>query len=54
MSEHRFEGHKTRDNKVRGSATRIPQQTHVSQPLLRMTLAIAAVTVLLIAYLILG
>ena len=54
MSEHRFESHETRDNEVRGSTTRIPQQTHGSQALLGMTLGFAAVTLSVLAYLFLG
>jgi|GEM_PF-6229544 len=54
MSEHRFESQETRDAEVRGSTTRIPQQTHVGQPLLGMTLAFAAVTLSVLAYLFLG
>jgi hypothetical protein len=54
MSEQRFESHKTRENEVRGSTIPIPQQTHVSQPLLKMTLVFAAATVSVLAYLLLA
>jgi hypothetical protein len=54
MSEHRFESHETWDNEMRGSTTRIPQQSHGSQALLGLTLAFAALTLSVLSYLFLG